>query len=431
MAKAKGFEVFVSDYGSIADEYRAELEGAGITYEEGKHSKHKILESQIIIKSPGISPTVPVVQEALEAGIRVIDELEFAAHYTSAKIIAITGTNGKTTTTLLIYHLLKTAGYNVGLAGNIGHSLAKQVIQDKHDYYVIEISSFQLDGTLTFKPLISVLLNITPDHMDRYDYKIERYVNSKFKIVQNADANDHFIYYGDNHLIASEILEREIKAQTHEISLERKTEIYADDDTMHFGDFSIAKSDTILRGSHNAINMMAAVKAAQLVDIPETDIRSGLKSFKNAPHRLEYVATINDVDFVNDSKATNVDAVGYALESFSEPLVWIAGGIDKGNDYNLIMESVNKKVRALVCLGKDNGKLRDAFHSEIVDLLETDNIKDAVKSSLAYAQAHDIVLLSPACASFDLFKSYEDRGDQFKAAVLELKQEFESKEALL
>ncbi len=267
--------------------------------------------------------------------------------------------------------------------------------------------------------------------MDRYDYKIERYVNSKFKIVQNADTNDHFIYYGDNHLIASEILERQIKAQTLEISLERKTEIYADDDTMHFGDFSIAKSDTILRGSHNAINMMAAVKAAQLVDVPETDIRSGLKSFKNAPHRLEYVATINDVDFVNDSKATNVDAVGYALESFSAPLVWIAGGIDKGNDYNLIMESVNKKVRALVCLGKDNGKLRDAFHSEIVNLLETDNIKDAVKSSLAYAQAHDIVLLSPACASFDLFKSYEDRGDQFKAAVLELKQEFESKEALL
>ncbi|MEM6524031.1 MAG: UDP-N-acetylmuramoyl-L-alanine--D-glutamate ligase [Bacteroidota bacterium] len=430
LAKAKGFEVFVSDYGSIADGYKAELEGAGIAYEEGKHSKNKILGSQIIIKSPGISPTIRVVQEALEAGIRVIDELEFAAHYTSAKIIAITGTNGKTTTTLLTYHLLKTAGYNVGLAGNVGHSLAKQVIEDEHDYYVIEISSFQLDGTLTFKPFVSILLNITPDHMDRYEYEIDRYINSKFQIVQNSDAGDHFIYYGDNELIANEILGREIEAQTHEISLERKTEVYADNEIMHFGDLSIAHSDNTLRGSHNAINTMAAVKAAQLVDVSEADLRAGLKNFKNAPHRLEYVATINDVDFVNDSKATNVDAVGYALESFSEPLVWIAGGIDKGNDYRLIMESVNKKVRALVCLGKDNSKLRDAFHTEIVDLLETDNIKDAVKSSLEYAQAHDVVLLSPACASFDLFKSYEDRGEQFKAAVLELKKEFENKEAL-
>ncbi|MEO1097200.1 MAG: UDP-N-acetylmuramoyl-L-alanine--D-glutamate ligase [Bacteroidota bacterium] len=430
LAKAKGFDVFVSDYGSITDTYKAELEEANIAYEEGKHSKAKILESQIIIKSPGIPETAAIVKKAIDSDIRIVDELEFATHYTSANIIAITGTNGKTTTTLLTYHLLKSAGYNVGLAGNVGHSLAKQVIDDQYDYYVVEISSFQLDGTLTFKPFISVLLNITPDHMDRYEYKIENYVNSKFRIVQNAGANDHFIYYSGNQLIAGGVSARNIEAQMHKVSLADETEVYADNGLMHFDGFSISQSDTVLRGSHNAINMMAAVKAALLVDVPEESIRSGLKTFKNAPHRLEYVTSINNVDFINDSKATNVDAVGYALESFSEPLVWIAGGVDKGNDYDLIMESVNKKVKTLVCLGKDNSKLRKAFHNEIVNLLETDNIKDAVKSSLEYAQAHDVVLLSPACASFDLFNNYEDRGDQFKAAVWELKKEFENKEAL-
>ncbi|UII32659.1 UDP-N-acetylmuramoyl-L-alanine--D-glutamate ligase [Fulvivirga ulvae] len=428
LARSKGYDVFVSDFGKIKDSYKKELTDAGIAFEEGKHSVDIIFESSLIIKSPGISEKSDIIKKAQAKNIQFIDEIEFAAQYTTAKIIAITGTNGKTTTTLLTYHLLKEAGLNVGLAGNVGHSLAKQIIEDKHDYYVVEMSSFQLDGAVYFKPFIGVLLNITPDHMDRYDYKLTNYVDSKFRLVSNMTPDDHFIYYADNVLIQEAINKRSIKAQLHAVSLTDEGQTHAANGEIIFDDgFKIAQQDTVLRGEHNAINMMAAISAARILKVDEECIRQSLKTFKNAPHRMEYVATINDVDFINDSKATNVDAVRYALDSFTVPLVWIAGGIDKGNDYSLVMESVNAKVKALVCLGKDNSKLRDAFHEQIINLLETDNIKDAVRSALGYAEAHDVVLLSPACASFDLFKNYEDRGNQFKQAVLELKQEFESK----
>lgn len=429
LAKHKGYEVFVSDYGKIASGYKKELAGAAIDFEEGKHSEDKILNAELIIKSPGIPDTAPIVEKALEKGIEIIDEIEFAARHTQAKLIAITGTNGKTTTTLLTYHLLKTAGLNVGLAGNVGHSLARQIIDSQRDYYVIELSSFQLDYLTTFHPHIAILLNITPDHMDRYGYSLQRYADSKFRITQSLTAKDHFIAFTDNPLIKEGIAKREFTASLHSISLEdNKASAYLESDAMHLeGGLKINQSETVLRGPHNAINAMAAVLASQLLDVDEESIRTGLQTFKNAAHRLEHVARINDVDFINDSKATNIDSVKYALESFNEPLVWIAGGIDKGNDYNLIMETVNAKVKALVCLGKDNSKLRDAFHKQIVNLLETDNMKTAVRSAMEYAQANDVVLLSPACSSFDLFKNYEDRGDQFKQAVLELKSEFENK----
>lgn len=428
LAHAKGYEVFVSDSGKIKDSYKRELMQAGIAFEEGKHSEDKVLGASFIIKSPGISDKADIIKKVNSRDIPVIDEIEFASRYANAKIIAITGTNGKTTTTLLTYHLLKEAGLNVGLAGNVGMSLAKQIIEDKFEYYVLELSSFQLDGTVYFKPFVGVLLNITPDHMDRYDYKLSKYADSKFQLVQNMDEGDHFIYFADNLLIKERIEQRSIKAQLHPVSLAESSGVrYANGEMYFADDFKVAIEETALRGEHNAINMMAAVSAALLAGVAEESIRQSLKTFRNAPHRMEYIGTINQVDFVNDSKATNVDAVKYALESFQEPLVWIAGGIDKGNDYSLIMETVNAKVKALVCLGKDNSRLRDAFHEQIINLLETNNMKDAVRSALNYAEAHDVVLLSPACASFDLFKNYEDRGEQFRQAVIELKEEFESK----
>ncbi|HNP19959.1 MAG TPA: UDP-N-acetylmuramoyl-L-alanine--D-glutamate ligase [Fulvivirga sp.] len=426
LAKAKGYDVFVSDNGLIGEKFKNQLVAANIDFEEERHSKLKILKSRMVIKSPGIPEKAPIIKEIRDAGIKIVDEIEFAFSYTKAKLIAITGTNGKTTTTLLTYHLLKEAGLKVGLAGNVGHSLAKQVIKDEFDYYVVEMSSFQLDGCYSLKPFISILLNITPDHMDRYDYKIENYVNSKFRIIQNIDAQDHFIYYVDNELIKQGVNHLNIENGLMPVSLEQTQSYgYFQDGVMNVGSFSINQIDTALLGKHNAINMMSAISAAQLVGIDEQSIKASLKTFKNAPHRMEYVATINNVRFINDSKATNVDAVKYALDSFSEPLVWIAGGIDKGNQYDLIMDAVNEKVKALVCLGKDNSKLRDAFHNKIINMMETDNIQEAVKASLDYAEAHDVVLLSPACASFDLFNNYEDRGNRFRQAVLELKNDFE------
>lgn len=416
--------MFVSDYGIIADKYKSQLQEKGIAFEEGQHTKKKILESKLVIKSPGIAESTKIVKLIREAEIKIVDEIEFAYSYTKAKIIAITGTNGKTTTTLLTYHLLKEAGFNVGLAGNVGHSLAKQVIEDKFDYYVVEMSSFQLDGCYLLKPFISILLNITPDHMDRYEYKIENYVSSKFRIIKEADEKDYFIYYADNDLIEEKLRTYESDVNRIPVTLDNLSKSGS---MSVLNGIQILQSETTLLGKHNAINMMASINAALLAGADEQSIRKGLKSFKNAPHRMEYVETINEVRFINDSKATNVDAVKYALESFTEPLVWIAGGVDKGNQYELIMDMVNAKVKTLVCLGKDNSKLREAFHKHIVNILETDNIREAVRSALNYAEAHDVVLLSPACASFDLFKNYEDRGDQFKQAVIELKNDFESK----
>jgi UDP-N-acetylmuramoylalanine--D-glutamate ligase len=425
LAKAKGYTVFVSDQSMLKDKYRDDLVRHKIEFEEGRHSEEAILQADLVIKSPGIPDKAEIVKAIKAKGIEIIDEIEFAFRHLKGKVIAITGTNGKTTTTLLTYHLMKTAGFNVTLAGNVGESLARKVVNGNHDWYVLEISSFQLDGTNTFKPAIGILLNITPDHLDRYEYIMQNYVNSKFRLVQNMDAADSFIYYGDDQVITKEISTREIASKQIPVSLkDSSTKVFGQSDRMHFDltqKFEIKQSDTTLRGPHNLINTMAAVSAVCLAGAKVTSILEGLKTFKNAPHRLELIATINGVDFVNDSKATNVDSVVYALGSYKQPLIWIAGGIDKGNDYNLIKHQVEQNVKALICLGKDNEKLKLFFGGIVKMIQETQRVEESVELALRLAQPGDVVLLSPACASFDLFKNYEDRGDQFRKAVLELK----------
>lgn len=431
LAKVKGFDVFVSDQSQIKEKYKMELINNSIAFEEGQHTSEKIINASLIIKSPGIPHKAEIIKQCKVAGIEIIDEIEFAFRYLNGKTIAITGTNGKTTTTLLTYHLLKSAGYNVALAGNVGESLARKVAFEKHDWYVIEISSYQLDGTYTFRPHIGILLNITPDHLDRYDYKMENYINSKFRLVQKMKVDDNFIYSGDDPVISREMAKRLIVPGQIEISLKDiTTPVHFDGEKMSFkvknDSFKVAQSETTLKGPHNLINTMAAVTAASLSGVSIEAIKSGLKTFKNAPHRLESIAIINGVEFVNDSKATNVDSVVYALGSYQQPLIWIAGGVDKGNDYSLIKTEVKAKVKALICLGKDNDKLKKAFSGVVPEIYETQSIKDLVRMAMSSAKQGDVVLLSPACASFDLFKNYEDRGDQFRSAVLELKKEGKS-----
>jgi UDP-N-acetylmuramoylalanine--D-glutamate ligase len=426
LAKAKGYDVFVSDAGAIKDKYKTELSDAGIAFEESQHSGEKILDAKILIKSPGIPDKAPIMQQAATLNIPVIDEIEFAFRHTDAKIIAITGTNGKTTTTLLTYHLMRQAGFNVGLAGNVGFSMARQVARERFDWYVLEVSSFQLDGMETFKPEIGVLLNITPDHLDRYDYTMQNYVNSKFQLIENMTRQEYFIYYADDTVISKEVRTRSVVPQQIPISLQSDADagVKYDGEKMTFNlkeKFGIAQTETTLKGPHNLINTMAAVSAVYLAGAPMEAIRAGLKTFVNAPHRLESVGVINGVEFVNDSKATNVDSVVYALGSYDKPLVWIAGGIDKGNDYNIIRDAVKQKVRALICLGKDNEKLKKAFGDTVPVILETQSVKELVRMALEVAKDGDVVLLSPACASFDLFRNYEDRGDQFRNAVKEFK----------
>ena len=426
LAKAKGYDVFVSDAALVKEKYKAELNQHAIAFEEGAHSGEKVLDAKLIIKSPGIPDKAPIMQKAASLNIPVCDEIEFAFRHTDAKIIAVTGTNGKTTTTLLTYHLMKEAGYNVGLAGNVGFSMARQVATQKFDWYVLEVSSYQLDGTESFKPEIGILLNITPDHMDRYEYNMQNYVNSKFQLIENMTRQEHFIYYGDDQVIAKEIKTRSVVPLQIPVSLKSGTGVHYDGSKMVFDlkeKFSIAQSDTTLKGPHNLINTMAAVSAVYLAGASLDSIRRGLKTFVNAPHRLELVGRIKGVEFINDSKATNVDSVVYALGSYDRPLIWIAGGIDKGNDYNLIKDEVKKKVRALICLGKDNEKLKKAFGDVVPVIRETQSVKELVKMSLDLAKEGDVVLLSPACASFDLFRNYEDRGDQFRSAVKELERE--------
>jgi UDP-N-acetylmuramoylalanine--D-glutamate ligase len=430
LAKAKGYDVFVSDQGQIKDKYKAELTAAGIPFEEGTHSEEQILLASLVIKSPGIPDKAEIIKKIKGAGISIIDEIEFACRYIDGKIIGITGTNGKTTTTLLTYHLLQSAGHKVALAGNVGFSLARQITTEKFEWYVLEMSSYQLDGTCDFSPAIGVLLNITPDHLDRYEYTMQKYVDSKFRLIQNMKTPNYFIYYTDDVVISTELKKREITPKQVAVSLQRDkaAPAYYDGSVMRFDlgeHFSIAQEDTTLKGPHNLINTMAAVSAAYLAGVSVAAIRAGLKTFKNAPHRLEPVATIKGVDFVNDSKATNVDSVVYALGSYDKPLVWIAGGVDKGNDYGLIEDAVRQKVRALICLGKDNEKLKKAFGDVVPVVRETQSVPELVKMALQEATPGDVVLLSPACASFDLFRNYEDRGDQFRKAVLDLKKEVE------
>jgi UDP-N-acetylmuramoylalanine--D-glutamate ligase len=435
LGKAKGYEVFVSDMGKLQERYSTLLKAEKIEFEEGKHDEERILNAELIIKSPGIPEKAPLIKKLREKKKEVISEIEFASRYTKAKFIAITGSNGKTTTTLLTYHLLRKLGLNVGLAGNIGDSLAKQVIEDQYDYFVLELSSFQLDDMYKFRAHVAILLNITPDHLDRYEYEFQNYINSKFRLLQNMKGTDYFICFTDDKVISKELSKRNILPQIWEISLNEKVadgaylskeELKIEIDEGAEKEFSLNISELPIKGKHNLINTMAAVLAATAINLPEEKFVDAMKDFKNASHRLEDAGEINGVRFVNDSKATNVDSVWYALDSFNAPLVWVAGGLDKGNDYSAIDKLVKEKVKALVCMGKDNSKLHKAFDGKISTIIDTDNVEVAVEKAFNLAKPGDIVLLSPACASFDLFKNYEDRGEQFKSAVKKLEQKLKS-----
>ncbi len=439
LARAKGLEVFVSDSGIIADHYRRSLQKAGIPFEEGGHSQDLWENALEVVKSPGIPDQVPIVQGFVDRGIPVISELEFASRYTNAKLIAITGTNGKTTTTLLTHHLLQEAGLKVGLAGNVGHSLAGLVIDDDYDYYVVEVSSFQLDGMFQFKADIAVLLNITKDHLNRYQDDFQQYVASKFRIKQNMTGEDCFIYFADDEVISTELRRQQLEAAKFAVSLVRHQDpgAFAEANSLHFnlelppnGPFEIALSEIPLQGPHNMVNAMAASLAALLCDVPLDQLIQGLNSFKNIAHRLEYVGELQGAVYINDSKATNVDAVFYALQSFDKPIVWIAGGIDKGNNYSLIEDLVSAKVKTLICLGVDNTPLREAWEEIVPEIKEVDSMESAIEAAMQVAGYGDVVLLSPACASFDLFKNYQERGEKFKKAV-ENKKKVRSKKVLV
>jgi UDP-N-acetylmuramoylalanine--D-glutamate ligase len=427
LAKAKGFTVFVSDQGEIHERYKAVLNEHAIDFEEGKHSDDKILNSDVVVKSPGIPDKAPLVKKLLAKGVSVISEIEFAAAYTKAKLIAITGSNGKTTTTLFTYHLLKEMGLNVGLAGNIGKSFAWQVYAEDKEYYVLELSSFQLDGTYTVKPLVSVLLNITPDHLDRYDYKFENYIDSKFRIVQNADMSTNFVVYTDDAVVGDELKKRTINTNMLTISLSdnKSTGAFVKENTIVLktskGETNIEIDQLPLKGKHNVVNMMAGFVVASSLALDPNQFVEKASSFQNASHRLEEVRVFNEVVFINDSKATNVDSVYYALDAMSKKIVWIAGGVDKGNDYSVLDSLVKHKVKALVCLGKDNSKLHEYFAENIDMIVDAGSMDEAIEKSVQIAEPGEVVLLSPACASFDLFKNYEDRGDQFKSLVSELR----------
>lgn len=426
LAQAKGYDVFVSDQGMIQEKYKTELVKNKIAFEEGKHTEELILNATEIIKSPGIPDKAAVVKKAKQKHIPVISEIEFAGRHTNAKTICITGSNGKTTTTLLVHHILKKAGYNVGLGGNIGKSFAYQVAKEKHDYYVLELSSFQLDGMFDFKADVSVLLNITPDHLDRYEYKFENYVASKFRITQNQTKDDAFVYCADDTVIQDYMKDHPINAQFVPFSIKKKLEgngayLQENEITLNYNNNPKPLIMTIeqlaLQGKHNVYNSMAASLAARIVDIRKDIIRESMEDFVNAEHRLEFVASINGIEFINDSKATNINSTWYALESMQKPTVLILGGQDKGNDYNELIELVKEKVKAIVCLGVDNKKIIKAFKGSVETIMEAGSATEAVAMSYKLAAKGDAVLLSPACASFDLFQNYEDRGVQFKSAV--------------
>ena len=427
LAKQKGWEVFLSDRGNLKAEYRKQLDDEGIAYEEGKHTEDKILGADCIMKSPGIPDKAPIVVKARERGIAVISEIEFAAQYTDKPIIAITGSNGKTTTTMLTYHLLKEAGLSVGLGGNIGYSFAELVAHSNPDYYVLEISSFQLDGIAThFAPHIAMLLNITPDHLDRYNYQFENYIASKFRIAMNQTANDYLIYDADDeviadwlrhHKVAAKLLPFTVKNEVAEGAYLKDNKIYMkiDEKTTE-----IEVDEISLKGIHNVKNTMAATIAARLLAVRDQSLRQSLKGFKGADHRLEEVKVVDGVTYVNDSKATNVNSVFFALDTIKTPIVWIVGGQDKGNDYQSLMPYVQEKVKAIVCLGVDNTPLLRSFASVMPNLVETRSMEEAVRLAKHFAASGDTVLLSPACASFDLFDNYEHRGNMFKEAVAKL-----------
>jgi len=429
LAQKMGYAVFVSDFGPIADQYKKELEQAVIPFEENQHTEDRILTANEVIKSPGIPDKAPIIKKLIEKNIPIISEIEFASRYTKAKLISITGSNGKTTTTMLTYHILRSAGLNVGLAGNIGKSFAKQVAFEDFEYYVLEISSFMLDNMYSFKADIAVLLNITPDHLDRYDYKMENYSDSKFRIIQNQQLDDVFIYCADDEEVKKGLSKRIINSKTYPFSIEKTLEhgaflqgeqiiINLHHTNQEF--LTMSLKDLALQGKHNMYNSMASGIVAKVLELRNETIRESMGSFTNIEHRLEHVAKISGIDFINDSKATNVNSTWYALESMPGDVVLILGGVDKGNDYRMLKDLVKSKVKSIVCLGKDNKSIHEAFEDDVEVIVNTFSANEAVQIAYHLAKKGDTVLLSPACASFDLFKNYEDRGNQFKKAVKEL-----------
>lgn len=427
LAKKQGFEVFVSDFGPITDRYKSKLHELDVLFEEKQHTANQILNANEVIKSPGIPSTAPIIKELIKQGTSVISEIEFAKRYTSAKTICITGSNGKSTTTMLTYHILKNAGVHVGLGGNIGQSFAAQVATEEFDWYVLEISSFMLDDMFEFKADISVLLNITPDHLDRYENKLEKYADSKMRIIQNQTENDVFIYCADDEETQKILKKIVLKPKQYPFSIRKRIEVgaYLQDQTLHINTnpkepLTMSISELALQGKHNIYNSMASGIVAKVLELRNETIRESMGNFKNIEHRLEFVAKISDVTYINDSKATNVNSTWYALESVGNEVVLILGGVDKGNDYGMLKDLVRSKVKAIICLGKDNKRIHEAFEDDVDIIVNTFSAFEAVQVAYHLAKKGNTVLLSPACASFDLFKNYEDRGNQFKAAVKEL-----------
>jgi UDP-N-acetylmuramoylalanine--D-glutamate ligase len=426
LAIKHGYDVLLSDMGTIKEKYKKTLLDYGIKYEENKHDEEWILGVDEVIKSPGIPDKAPLIKKIKDKGIAVISEIEFASRYTNATLIGITGTNGKTTTTLLTYHTLVKAGLNVGLAGNIGKSFALQVAENNYDYYVLELSSFQLDGMFKVRLNIAVLLNITPDHLDRYNYELQNYIDSKFRIIQNQTAADCFIYCHDDEILMQQFEKIKTSAKLLPFSLNQSFEegAFVENENLiinhNHNIFSMSIHDLALQGKHNQYNSMAAGLSARVLEVRKEIIRESLEDFVNVEHRLEFVAKVHGIEFINDSKATNVNSTWYALESMNNPVVWIVGGQDKGNDYSMLMNLVKDKVKAIVCLGKDNSKIHKAFKGTITLIEDATTAEEAVKKAYRLGKKGDIVLLSPACASFDLFENYEDRGHQFKQAVRSL-----------
>ncbi|MDI9308604.1 MAG: UDP-N-acetylmuramoyl-L-alanine--D-glutamate ligase [Limnohabitans sp.] len=426
LGKKKGYDVFVSDFGKIKHTYKEVLSLHKIKFEDEQHTEDLILNADVVMKSPGIPDKAPIVKKLIEKGIPILSEIEFTKQFTDAVTVGITGSNGKTTTTMLTYHLLKQGGLNVGLAGNIGKSFAWQVAEGKYDTYVLELSSFQLDGINTYKPHIAIITNISPDHLDRYEYKYENYIASKFRITMNQTEDDFLIYDADDEAINNWLKTNTTKAKLIPFSISQKLEFgaYLENDIIIFNItneiFNMPTTQLSLEGKHNVKNAMAAATVAQLLKIRKETIRESMSDFQGVEHRLEKVLKINNVQYVNDSKATNVNATFFALDSMTTPTVWIVGGVDKGNDYEELLPLVNEKVKAIVCLGVDNAKIIDTFAGIVDELVEANTMNDAVKLAYRMAEKGDTVLLSPACASFDLFENYEDRGRQFKQAVQNL-----------
>ena len=423
LAQRRGLQVLVSDAGAIKPKYRDVLVSEGIEFEEGGHAQERVLAADEIVKSPGIPDTAPLVKAAMEKGIPVISEIEFAYRYCNGTIIGITGSNGKTTTTLLTHHIIQKAGLNVAVGGNVGNSFAGLLADGDHQYYVLELSSFQLDGIRDFRPHIAMLLNITPDHLDRYAYRMENYVASKFRIAMNQRAQDHFIYCDDDGEVLDGLGHHNVSARRWPFSITHRVPdgAFLDNDhiifSTHQTPFNMSILELALQGKHNVYNSMAAGIAARVLEIRSDVVRESLSDFQNVEHRLEHVAIVNGIEFINDSKATNVNSTWYALESMEKPVIWVCGGVDKGNDYGALRELVRQKVKIIVCLGEDNEKIHKAFGDVVPTIVDTKSAEQAVRTSYDLGEPGDVVLLSPACASFDLFENYEERGRRFKSAV--------------